>query len=546
MRTLLTALGIDYDQWKALTITALKLDVRTSQFGGSRMASRGGKGRSSKAAGIRAVVGKSAFYLFIGFFMAYFVWFIGDRFLAATALFTYVIFMVGLAMLLDHNAAITSPDDYDILGFQPITSRTFFASKIANALAYTLGITTALGFLPVAVFVFKEGVAVGAGALIALYVCATGVTLAVVAAYGSLMRWVGAKRLRSLLSYVQLVTGALVYGGFFLTSEMVSKSTLAGFTLERTAWLSLLPPTWFASYLEVAAGNTLARDVVPVLASLALLALLTTQIRGRLSLEYAERIGELSSATTISAAPSQPGRQARLWFKGGEARAAAILIRSHFRNDLRFRMGVLGIVPLTVIYLLMGLRNGIAAGETTQPGQGLAIVTMAVLMFPMMMKIHLSHSESFRASWIFFATPTDRTRLIASSKNVLVVSFLIPYLAVLGVTLAFMTQGLLWVATYLVLVGSVSHLGLMVVTVVNPELPFSKEAKKGRNSSRVFLVMMVIGVAGAVLPILSRVVLGRVVPTAIALGTILAITLALGPITRRRIERQSGYLEFMG
>ena len=60
------------------------------------------------------------------------------------------------------------------------------------------------------------------------------------------------------------------------------------------------------------------------------------------------------------------------------------------------------------------------------------------------------------------------------------------------------------------------------------------------------LVMMVIGVAGAVLPLLSRAVLGKVVPTAIALGTILAVTLALGPITRRRIERQSGYLEFMG
>lgn len=544
MRSILTGLGIDYDQWKALTIAALKLDLRTSRLGGFRTGSPGGKGRSSKAAGTRAILGRFAFYIFMGFFMAYFVWFIGDRFLAATALFTYLILMVGLAMLMDHNAAITSPEDYEILGFQPITSRTFFASKVTNALVYTLGITTALGLLPLGVFFFKEGVAVGAGALLALYLCATGVTLAVVAVYGTLLRWAGAKRLRSWLSYVQFAIGFLVYGGFFLTSEMVSKSTLAGLTLERTSWLSLLPPTWFASYLEVAAGSTLLQDVGPILASLALLAALTTQLRGRLSLEYAGRIGELSSAT--APAPDKSRSRPKLWFQGGEGRAAAILIRSHFRNDLRFRMGVLGIVPITVIYLIIGFRNGMEASEAGEPGQGLSLVTMAVLMFPMMLKIHLAHSESFQASWVFFATPTDRTKLISSSKNVLVVNFLIPYLAVLGVTLAFMTHNLLWVATYLVLAGSVSHLGLMVVTVVNPELPFSKEATKGGNSSRMLLIMMVIGVAGAVLPIISRMVLGKVVPTVLAFGTILAITLALVPITRRRVQRQSGYLEFLG
>lgn len=123
MRTLLTALGVDYDQWKALTVAALKLDLRTSTFGGSRLAARGGRGSSTKAGGIRAILGKSIFYLMLGLFMALFVGAVGDRFFAATVLFTYVIFMVGLAMLLDHNAAITSPEDYDILGFQPIANR---------------------------------------------------------------------------------------------------------------------------------------------------------------------------------------------------------------------------------------------------------------------------------------------------------------------------------------------------------------------------------------------------------------------------------------
>ena len=35
MRRLLTAFGVDYDQWRALTITALKLDFRQTALSGA-------------------------------------------------------------------------------------------------------------------------------------------------------------------------------------------------------------------------------------------------------------------------------------------------------------------------------------------------------------------------------------------------------------------------------------------------------------------------------------------------------------------------------
>lgn len=537
MRRLFTALGVDYDQWKALTIASLKLDLRTSRFGGNRMRPAGGSRRM--------VFGQAVFYVMIGVFMALFVGYLGDRFAAATLLFSYVILMVGTAMLVDHNAAITSPDDYGILGFQPLTSRTFFASKITNALVYTLAMTTALGVLPTGVLWAKNGVLVGLATVLALYLSAVTVTLAIVAGYSSLMRRVGAARLRMWLSYVQLVTGFAVYGGYFITSEMVSKSTLASFTLTRSPWLVFLPSTWFASYLEVAGGSTTALDLVPALGSVALVALLATQLRGRMSLEYAERLGELASESVVSKPPRRP-RGAGIWFRRGEARAVAILVRGHFRNDVKFRMGVLAIIPMTVIYLVMGLHNGGHGAQTAGSHENLSLVTVAVMLFPVLLKTNLAHSDAFRASWVFFASPTDRLRLIRSSKNILVALFLVPYLVLVGITLAFMTHDPLWVMGYLLFVGCMSHVLLLLATVAEPELPFSKPIQKGRSSSRMLMTMIVAGVAGGLVPLVSPLVYANPASTAIAFAGILVVTLALEGTVRRRIERQSRYLEFVG
>jgi len=533
VKPVLTALGVDYAQWKALTIAALKLDMRASTFGGARTKRR--------RSGVTAIIGQIVFYILLGLFMALFVSYMGDRFAAAIVVYSYVIVMVGTAMLVDHNTAIVSPTDYGILGFQPITSRTYFASKLTNVLVYTLAMTTALGLLPVVALAVKYGIAVGLLAVLALYVCATTVTLAIVVGYASLVRRVGAARLKSLLAYVQLLTGFLVYGGYFLTSEFVSRSALSGFHLNRTPWLMLYPATWFASYLEVAAGSAAAVDLVPALASVALLGFLMTRLRGRLSLEYAERLGAMAAEPPATGSGSR-GLKPGIWFRGGEARAVAILVRSHFRNDIKFRMGVIGIVPLTVLYLIMGLRGN---GDGSSGGN-LSMVTMAVLLFPMLLKANLGRSDAFRASWIFFASPVDRTRLIRSAKNVLVVLFLVPYLVFVGLTLTLFTRDPYYVAVYLLLVGLVSHVALVIATLADPEMPFSKPPERTRGSSRIIVTMMVVGVIGALLPLFSRLVYASAPATVAVFAAVLCATLALNRLTRVRIERQAAHLEFDG
>ena len=134
-------------------------------------------------------------------------------------------------VLIDHNSAITSPDDYGILAFHPVSSRTYFAARLANVFVYTLGMATVLCYLPVILFFFRHGAAVGLAALAAAYGGAIAVTLTVMLVYAWMLRLVGPRRLRSALSWLQLVISMFVYGGYILVSRSVSRSVLATLTV---------------------------------------------------------------------------------------------------------------------------------------------------------------------------------------------------------------------------------------------------------------------------------------------------------------------------
>ena len=120
----------------------------------------------AKAAGL--LITQFIFYSFMGVGVATVVWFTRDLFLSSTVVLTYVMFMVATAALLDHSSAIASPDDHAILGFRPVTSRTYFASRLANVLVYTTTMTAVFSYVPIVTFFIRHGAGVGAAAIVAI------------------------------------------------------------------------------------------------------------------------------------------------------------------------------------------------------------------------------------------------------------------------------------------------------------------------------------------------------------------------------------------
>ena len=539
MRPLLTALGVDYEQWRALTLTAIKLDFRQTTFG------RASLHRQTKAYAI--LISQFIFYTMVGGFMAALIVFAGDRFLSATAVVTYIMFMVGTVVLLDHNSALTSPVDYPVLGYRPIDSRTYFAAKLANVLAYTSLITAVTSYLPTVALFYKFGFGVGVAGIAAFYGAATMVALTILLAYATMLRLVGPAAIKRALSYVQLLMSFLVYGGYFAIADFFRRSTIAGLELPRTPWILGFPPAWFASYLDVASGDFRWLVVVPAALTIVAIAAMSSGLGGRLSLDYSERLGAIASAASQRTSKSG-GERARGWFQSGEHRAMALLIRSQFKNDQRFRMSVLGILPLTFVYLLLAVRDGALTDPfiATDAGRGISLVTVAVLMFPSMLKMSLGYSEAFRASWVFFASPSDRTSVIRASKNVLVAYFLAPYLIFVTALYLFFVHNPLHVGIHMLLLGLLSHLGLQMMFFLDPDLPFAKPPMKGRSSTMMFVFMFGVFFVSGMLNAFSPVLYAHAWLTIALFAIVIAISLVVDQVTRSRIAWQTRDLEFQG
>jgi hypothetical protein len=540
MRRFFAPAGIDFDQWKALTVVALKLDFRGSALGQRH--------HTREANVVVSLFLQAIFYTFFGGTIAYLVWASRDLWLAGTIASTYIAFIIGTAVVLDHNSVISSPADYAILGFRPVSSRTYFAVKLTNILVYTMALTTLAAWVPLLIASARHGWQIGVALLLDIYASSLATTLAIALGYATVLRAVGPDAIERMLSYVQMVMSFAVYGGQFLISGVLTRTAPGTWTMPASSWILFYPGTWFGSYLELASDRTSVSAVTCAAASVLVVLVMASRLGGRLSLQYSEALGAMTvvaRARTAHAAKKQ--RRGALWFTTGEARAVALLVRGQFRHDHRFRMGVLGLLPFTLLYMFMGVRNGAVADPFTA-GRSMQAwpLTMAVLASPAMLRMLLTRSEAFRASWIFFTCPGDRMKIARSSKDVLVAFFLIPYLLVVSAVYSYVVGNVMHVLVHVMFLGLLAHLVLQIALLLDPALPFSRPMQRSTNASVFFGFTLVTILVSLFIQFFSARIYSNVMSTLAAVAAIVFIGIVIDVITRARIHRQAQLLEFEG
>jgi hypothetical protein len=532
VRALFARAGVDYDQWKAISRTLLRADFRPP-------------GPNAESYSLRTVGGLLLMVLIYGLFglgAAVITVMNGDVLLTGIVTLSYLGMLLVTALLAQHSAAIVSTTDYAVLAPLPVSSHTFLAVRLTNILFHTTLLTTLMAYPPIAAFTVAYGVSFwrGFAAAAAIYAFSFAITFALVALYGTLLRVFGAARLQKALGYAQTLIGVAAYGGVVLVLQFVGRQTLGAATMPREPWLLLVPPAWFASYLEIATGVADWNAWVRAAMSIGFLGAMAALLRGPLGIEYAERLGQLASAAPTQTAP-KPVRAALL-FTRDEARAVALLVRAHFRHDLRVRLGVLALLPLTLLYMFLGARDGRGGDPFTAEGARSGdLIALAVLFFPTIVVQQFSASEAYRAAWIYFATPANRAALIVSLKNVIVTFFLLPYVAFLAVAFTWRFGHLGHALVHAGFMGLIGHLALQTGALVEPRLPFALPPKKSANSAAMFAWMLIVMIAGnALLFFLVHWVYGhwwRVGSFAVALVAVSALmNAAIRPRSSRRYE----------
>jgi hypothetical protein len=408
-----------------------------------------------------------------------------------------------------------------------------------------MALTTMSAWLPALTLLIKYGTRIGITGIVSIYAAALATTLAIVLAYAAVLRLAGASAVRQGLSYLQIALTLAVYTAPMIMGRAVASRLAEAALIQKTIWLLLLPPVWFASFVELAAGRTSLTEVLPAAAAFIAVAAAAASTSGRLTLDYSERLGAL--AATRSVPPGPRTRGARLWFGKGEARAVALLVRSQFRSDQRFRMGVLAILPMTIVYVLIAARDsGIRDPFVEHDGGGFSPIAMALTLFPSMLKMQLTRSDAFRASWIFFVAPSDRMKVVRSSIDIVLAFFLAPYLLVLAAVHAYIVGHVLHVLVHFALLGLLAHFVLQVTILVDPDLPFSRPPEKGRQSLLLFAFTVGMGIVSAVIDTLSAELYRSLGTTAIAFSAVVAASVGVDRLTRVRVRRATEAMEFSG
>lgn len=514
----------------------LKTDLRSS----SAMQGVG----SVRKAGPSVPWGLLIMCLVYGIFLAALPAVVPGAYLSASIALPMVALLVAMTILIDFQSVVISPNDYEILAHQPVSSRTYFLVKLTSILLYTGIIGALMGGFATVVFLGKFGLPVALGWMLALAGTVVWTSLAMVFVYALILRVFRPERLRRVLSYLQFVMTMAIFVPLILSVNLAGALTAMA---EPPAAMLALPSTWFANILPLAEGRWSAVAAVAVFAAVASTALLFHMVGRRLSLSYAARLGAILTS-------SQPGRSrvpgrglVTRWFPG-ELRAVSTLVRAQFRNDMNFRLGVLSILPITILYIFMSLNNGGLSDPFVQVGfsaSGLAMIHFAVLGMPLVLMEHLFRSESYRAAWVFFATPVDRARLIGHVGHSVMIFFLLPYLAMLAAVFVWAFGDSWHAVLHTGVLGLISHLGIQARLLVAPRVPFSQPVKRGARVGAFMGVVLIGGLVVGVLPLILW-AYARPAWTAAAIMVLLGAALAAPRIVTRLIRSRVGKLEFTG
>lgn len=530
----LTALGIDAAQWRALARTYITLDFRSA--GGAVRQGRAGRSGSSPLVGLLFVsaIGGVAFAIVAAS--------TPDVLLSASLLATYAAATTMMLLLVDFTGVVVSPDDYGVLGHRPVGSRTYFAARLAAVGVYVGAISLAIAILPAIVFTVKAGPLAGPAAILAVLLCDLSTAVLVVSGYVALLRWIHPARLKRAMAYLQLVAAMSFYVTYYFATTAFHSALLDRLGFAAAPWLWAIPSTWFGAFVQVAAGQADGAAWMAAAAAVAVCVVCVPLAAGRLSLDYARRVGEMTAV-------GEPARRRRTLplpgFSRGEARAVALLVRAQFRFDQRFRMGVLGILPLTGFYMLMGMNEGsladpfVASSRLSGPG-----VFFAIVFIPMTLHAALTISESWRAAWIFFATPASHARIVVAAKNFVSIYFLGLYLVVLAAFWSYFFERVWHAVVHALFAGLLAHLLLQLAVMVKPALPFAAEPRKAERSASMFGVFIAGGIIAGFFPMVLRIVYQNLPLTFGMLVFILGVTAAIEYALRLRVDEVIGDLEF--
>lgn len=447
-------------------------------------------GRGRKRYSRWMIVWNVVVYLLSGFVLSNIFRFqlYGESFQFAMSILLLYVFLIILSnTLIEFGTGFLAVEELSLLAPFPVSSQTFFVSRIVVLLITTVITSVLLAVGPTTVLILLDVPALAVGSWIGSSFLVAGLTgaLGMVVIYSALMRRLRPSQLSKVFNYTQVFATLLTAAGFIIIPRLMEAERGYAYSFHDVPWLQYTPGYLFSHVLGDIRGIE-ANSLLGMLA-IALVPLLAVASYRLLGTLYVSRVEEFSSQTIRTIAQKQSGVQheASVWlFRSAEARVMWKLFRAQFRHDVKFRMSLLSLLPITAVYFALILING----SVVDPFMDSALNTvlsanmlyLIVLLSPILILQTVSQSEAFKASWLFYACPVDRSELLLGMRTIILLMLFLPYLLILGVAFAFYMP-LSHAFMHTTMLALIGLLIFDVYLIVAPRLPFSAPRRQQRT-----------------------------------------------------------------
>jgi hypothetical protein len=483
--------------------TMLRLDLRSrAPLGGGRKSRRGN--------GLVLALG---FYLLIGTITGFASDIAGvSAAVRLTLLLTVVAIYLFLSILSEYQQILLAPEDGDVLYWRPIHSRTLFVARSLHIFLYVNLLSAALLCTPSLMVALEAP-----GNLVATWVAfviagagnaalATGVTVLL---YSVLLRHVPTARLQDALTWFQVLTSVLIFMGYQALSPLLERIVASS---SGTRLVHFLPTRWFAALPEmVGRGMSVEALMALGLGVVGTGVILFVAVQ-HLAPQYQTALAA-NAAAMANRAVSHRTHSHNVWRTAATRRWRAFpeslgrgVMRSSagkagfdffvamFRGDARLKNMLLPMAALPFGILVFGVFQGslvdpyatgvesVASGDQWGAGKETRLVFLAaysLVVVALTLSRSLSISASWKAGWVFYASPlADFARFYRGFIWGAFATLIVPTTLILVGLLLFVWRNPLQVLVHLSLPCGLLCMSLSLALWSRPEPPFAREAMR--------------------------------------------------------------------
>ena len=169
----------------------------------------------------------------------------------------------------------------------------------------------------------------------------------------------------------------------------------------------------------------------------------------------------------------------------------------------------MGLVPAILLYFIIAMGQGPLPDPFVELGAisyGSVVINVVAIGFPLMVAELLSMTKAWRASWIFFALPADRARLVVNAGLCVTLFLVVPIALVIGGVLGWSLGSPWHAAAHALVLALLAHLAVQARPLIGPHLPFSRPPMKGGTVAHTLGGLFGFAVVGFFLPLFLGIV----------------------------------------